>query len=452
VADVRTDQIHDWPSFHSVFFAALSFANYYGWNRDAFKEILSVPQAPDVGVDVPAHGLLVLRLTESGISFRRRCPDQYEFLIEVTAMLNKEALRDPEEAQERGPALIRQSLLATRESRFAFRRRLERQRTGSFGGMAATESVGGVVLRDEVLAVFGSDQVSSIEPLRPRPLGATVGVWRVRVADSSAVLKLLRLGAGSNINWAASPEPDHPRWWRRELVVLRDDLVGVLRPQLRPPTLLHAAERPDGSVALWLEDLGQPTAWTIEALARVARLLGIAQRRAAARLPTALPRDFLRAYLEPRIAHLAEPFASSREVILARLDAAPQTLSHFDFHPANIFPADGAATVIDWAYCGCGPIGMDAGVLASDALADEVVPPDEASLLVDAVWEAYRDGLADEGLADAAAEVYALGTAMRYAWLPAWLAGEYGPKPDERRSRGVVAAHATFAERAIEYL
>jgi hypothetical protein len=41
---------------------------------------------------------------------------------------------------------------------------------------------------------------------------------------------------------------------------------------------------------------------------------------------------------------------------------------------------------------------------------------------------------------------------MRYAWLPAWLAGEFGPKPDERRTRGVIAAHATFAERATEYL
>ena len=326
-------------------------------------------------------------------------------------------------------------------------------RDGRFGAVPVTESaVVGIVLRDEALAVFGSDQVASVEPLRPRPLGATVGVWRVRVADRSAVLKLLRLGAGSNINWAASPEPDHPRWWRRELVVLRDDLVEVLRPELRPPTLLHTADRPDGSLALWLEDLGQPAAWTIEALTRVARLLGVAQRRAVAHLPTALPRGFLRTYLEPRVPHLAEPFASLREMILARLDAVPQTLSHFDFHPANIFPANGATAVIDWAYCGCGPIGTDAGVLASDALVGELVPPEQAALLVNAIWEAYRDGLADEALAGAAAEVYALGTAMRYAWLPAWLAGEFGPKPDQRRSRGAVAAHATFAERATEYL
>jgi Phosphotransferase enzyme family len=318
--------------------------------------------------------------------------------------------------------------------------------------MPVANSADGIVLLDEALAVFGCGEVASVEPLRPRPHGATVGVWRVRVADRSAVLKLLRLDAGSNINWAASPEPDHPRWWRRELVVLRDDLVNVLRPELRPPTLLHSADRPDGSVALWLEDLGLPPAWTVEALARVARLLGVAQRRAAAYLPAALPRGFLRAYLEPRIAHLAEPFASSRETILARLDAAPQTVSHFDFHPANIFPSNGTTAVIDWAYCGCGPVGADAGVLASDALADELVPPEDAALLVNAVWEAYRDGLADDALADAAAEVYALGTALRYAWFPAWVAGEYGPRPDERRSRGAVAAYATFAQRATDYL
>jgi hypothetical protein len=313
-------------------------------------------------------------------------------------------------------------------------------------------AVAEIIPRDEALAVFGSEGRAEVEPLRPRPFGATVGVWRANAAGRSAVLKLLRLGAGSNVNWAASPEPDHPRWWRRELVVLRDDLLGVFRPELRPPRLLHAADRPDGSLALWLEDLGPPAVWTMEALARVARLLGMAQRRAVAQLPAALPRGFLRAYLEPRIPHLAEPFASQQEKILSRLDALPQTLCHFDFHPANIFPAGATTAVIDWAYCGCGPVGADAGVLASDALVDELVPPDQAPLLVKTIWEAYRDGLADAALARAAAEAYALGTALRYAWFPAWVAGAYGPQPDERRSRGVVAANATFAERATDYL
>jgi hypothetical protein len=80
------------------------------------------------------------------------------------------------------------------------------------------------------------------------------------------------------------------------------------------------------------------------------------------------------------------------------------------------------------------------------------VPPDQAPLLVNTIWEAYRDGLAEPALARAAAEAYALGTALRYAWFPAWVDGEYGPQPDERRSRGVVAANATFAERATDYL
>jgi hypothetical protein len=263
---------------------------------------------------------------------------------------------------------------AARPSRVEFAMRRDR-----FSSVPVNESaVAEIVPRDEARAVFGSEDCAKVEPLRPRPLGATVGVWRVNVSGKSAVLKLLRLGAGSNVNWAASPEPDHPRWWRRELFALEDGLLDVLRPELRPPTLLHAADRPDGSLALWLEDLGAPAKWTIEALARVAGLLGVAQRRAVNKQPGVLPRGFLRAYLELRIPHLAEPFASQRERILSRLDALPQTLSHFDFHPANIFRADRTTAVIDWAYCGCGPVGADAGVLAADALADEVVPHHQA--------------------------------------------------------------------------
>jgi hypothetical protein len=317
---------------------------------------------------------------------------------------------------------------------------------------AADAPAAKVVPAREALAVFGAENVDHVEPLRPRPLGATVGVWRVRAANTSAVLKLLRLGAGSNINWAASPDPEHPRWWCRELVVLRDHMLDAMRPELRPPDLLHTAGRPDGSVALWLEDLGSPATWTIEALADVARLMGVAQRRVLDELPQALPNGFLGAYLEPRASHLAEPFASRRVEILRRLDAAPQTLCHFDFHPANVFLVGSETIVIDWAYCGSGPIGADAGVLASDALADGVVPPEQGAPLVEAIWRAYREGLADDKLARDAAEVYALGTALRYAWLPAWAAGQYGPPPNERRCQGATAAHLAFAHLASGYL
>jgi hypothetical protein len=69
-----------------------------------------------------------------------------------------------------------------------------------------------------------------------------------------------------------------------------------------------------------------------------------------------------------------------------------------------------------------------------------------------AVWDAYRDGLGDDELAASAACVYALGTALRYSWLPAWLAGTYGPEVAEARRPYVAAAHAVFFERAKRYV
>jgi hypothetical protein len=306
---------------------------------------------------------------------------------------------------------------------------------------------------DEAAAVFGCDGVDDLEPLRPRSLGATVGVWRARAGGNSAVLKLLRVDASPNPNWASSADPTHPRWWLREPLVLRDGVADAFQPELRPPRLLHTAERRDGSLALWLEDCGPPATWTIERIAGVAHLLGRAQARIArGDLPPDLPRDFLRAYLEPRRLHLAEPFASLRTTIFDRLASAPQTLCHFDLHPANVFPADDETVVIDWAYTGIGPLGSDAGVLAFDAIVDEIVPSHEAERLAEAVWEAYRDGLGDDKLAAAAEQVYAIATAVRYSWLPAWLAGTYGPPVPETRRAAVAAGHAAFRERALAFL
>jgi Ser/Thr protein kinase RdoA (MazF antagonist) len=123
-----------------------------------------------------------------------------------------------------------------------------------------------------------------------------------------------------------------------------------------------------------------------------------------------------------------------------------------DVHPANVFPQNGRTAVIDLAYCGIGPVGADAGVLASDAIADELIKPEEADRLVNAVWDGYQQGVNDEHLAAEAAGVYALGTALRYAWLPAWLAGSYGPPMPDTRRPFVAAAHAAFLKRAVRYL
>lgn len=300
---------------------------------------------------------------------------------------------------------------------------------------------------DELSAVFGAAAVTDVEPLRPRSLGATVGVWRIRSGRRSAVLKLLRVDASPNPNWRSSPDPEHPRFWRRELEALRSGAVAALPPDLRAPELLHAADRPDGSLALWLEDLGAPERWTIQDLARVAERLG----RVQSRVRDDLTRGFLRVYLEPRAAHLADPFRARRDELLERLDAKPHALAHFDFHPGNLFRGGDDFAVIDWAYCGSGPIGADAGVLAADAVFAGDYPLDEVETLIGRVWEAFSSGLDSDLLADAH-EVYALATALRYAWVGAWVAGRFGPAPAPERARAVLRGRDVFAALAQPYL
>ncbi|HEX3454883.1 MAG TPA: phosphotransferase [Gaiellaceae bacterium] len=86
-----------------------------------------------------------------------------------------------------------------------------------------------------------------------------------------------------------------------------------------------------------------------------------------------------------------------RETILARVDAAQQTFCHFDLYPGNIFGRR-ETVVIDWAYCGLGALGIDAGNLVPDAIFDGFVALADAWAVREAVWDGYLGGLDDAGL------------------------------------------------------
>ena len=62
--------------------------------------------------------------------------------------------------------------------------------------------------RDELELVFAAAHIDDVEDLRGRSFSSAVGVWRVRVAGRSAVLKLLRLNAGPHPQWPSRPDPD----------------------------------------------------------------------------------------------------------------------------------------------------------------------------------------------------------------------------------------------------
>lgn len=253
-----------------------------------------------------------------------------------------------------------------------------------------------------------------IESLRPRPFASTVGVWRVRSAEHTAVLKLIRLGAAPTPRWPSEPDPSDPYYWRREALFYGSGLLDGL-DGLRAPELLGLFEREDGSVAIWLEDVPESRPWTPETLEAFARRLGRVQAAFARRLPDEewLPRGFLRRYLG-----LHEIGGADCEAVLARLDRLPHTLAHNDLHPANVH-GDGTV-VLDWAFSGLAPLGLDAGVLVGDGVADDVIRAEQAKAAGTAVWDGYAAGLREGGFdddLDAIRWAFLRGTALRLSWL-----------------------------------
>ena len=268
--------------------------------------------------------------------------------------------------------------------------------------------------------VFGPGaSVSATRQLRRTPPAATLGIWRVATASDSAVLKVVGRGDG-HPRWPASTDPAHPYYWRREALAYTSGRLGRLGGGLRAPACRAAVERDDGSVALWLEDVPEPSRWTPELLGEVARRLGEAQAVFAADPPMEpwLSRGWLRLYLE-----LHE--ITDGGDVLDRLDALPHTLCHHDLHPGNVLGGD-ADVLVDWAYCGLAPLGLDAGVLVADGIADSVLPPELADEAAVEVWVGYAAGLGVRDDLDAIRWAFLRGTALRLSWLradnPAWAA------------------------------
>ncbi len=90
IVAVTVDQITDWPTFHGVFQRAFGFPEFYGRNLDAWNDCMTSLDAPDDGmsaITVPRGGLVVLAIDHAD-DFKKRCPEQYNALIECSAFVN----------------------------------------------------------------------------------------------------------------------------------------------------------------------------------------------------------------------------------------------------------------------------------------------------------------------------------------------------------------------------
>lgn len=288
-------------------------------------------------------------------------------------------------------------------------------------------------------------QAWQITPVRYANLAVkTRGLFRVvGTADDrgterpwSAILKALHAPGD------AGDQPGHPYWWRREAHLYQ----SILLPQVGDfvaPRCYAVQERSDGSVWLWLEDLGEESgAWSPVRYRLVAKHLGRFQgehpltvdHHASALLSRGLLRAWVEdtAYLIPPMrrpeawAHplLRHAFPSptvdavlglwdERERWFHALERAPQVFSHHDLWRRNLFSRrntiGGEQTVaIDWELAGTGAAGEDAGNLLGSALLNLDIAADLAPMLRDQILDGYIEGLRAAGWSGNAGEVRAV--------------------------------------------
>ena len=304
-----------------------------------------------------------------------------------------------------------------------------------------------------LLFMTGDAEISTAT-LRHNPLNAvTATVERITYTDGrTAVRKQLRKPVDSTGPWAASTDPRHWNYWRRELEVYQDD---ELRKQLADAGLVLPAaeveEHADGAVLL-MEDIdGTPgTEFSLAEHAALARACGRWQARPAGER-TWTSNGFLRdysttrdvpwglmnddtAWQQPLIAEHWPPGLRSawlhllthRDELLDLVACLPRARCHLDFWVSNVIQRPtGELALFDWAFTGDGALGEDLGNHIPDAVFDLFWPAERLPELAQTCIANYLDGLREAGWRGDPDQVRlaVMASGVKYAWLLPGLLG-----------------------------
>jgi hypothetical protein len=303
--------------------------------------------------------------------------------------------------------------------------------------------------------------------------GVTAAVWR----RGDVVHKVLTRRRPAPDGWAASDEPTHWNYWRREALVYESRLAQRLG--LGAPRLLGVTQSVEGDIELRLEyvDGRHAGELTVDDLVATAEALGRVQGRRDLPVQPWLSRRFLRQYSgsrhvpwhllgldeaweEPLVAEHFPPCLRAellhlherREWLLALMETLPRTVCHLDAWPQNLVRRrDGEVAFLDWAFVGDGALGEDVGNLVPDSVFDLLLPHRVLDELDSKLTAAYLCALRDAGWHgdDRLVRLGICASAVKYDWLTVRsLDQARADRQLDYGGRGTVAADARFAARA----
>ncbi len=207
----------------------------------------------------------------------------------------------------------------------------------------------------------------------------------------------------------------------REFHAYRSGILADLAPGLGAPAAYRCHEAPDGTLTLWLEDLGWPRRWEPERYVAAARHLGRLAGRWLDRRPDHpwLFREWIDRHSQPGAAargleilrngqgrpevtrRLGLDVADAVTILeeqpryRALLESLPLTLCHHDTVQANLFERDGETVAIDWEMIGPGPIGTDLASLLFSSVRRGDLAVAAYRAVHPLAMEAYLHGLRD---------------------------------------------------------
>jgi hypothetical protein len=99
IVAIPVNEIVDWDSFHVVFARELGFPDFYGKNMNAWIDCMTSVDEPEDGM-TSVHGTkeagLLLNLGDC-TEFAKRCPEQYEAILDSVGFVNHRRMEAGEE-------------------------------------------------------------------------------------------------------------------------------------------------------------------------------------------------------------------------------------------------------------------------------------------------------------------------------------------------------------------